>query len=408
MSKYTKPQNKKSHYARKLQPRKPSRHQKLYEAARISLGLDRSPRSKKRAIARLPLFASHPLTRRSRRHKAAHRRLIFTLRARRKQRTLPRRRVSRRTAATLFFRRKLRPLIPCVSPSHAPHSSLSTGKWGVKAQLLIRKCTRTSRPRKKLRWAAKSVVVRHMRALRYTRKQTCSRLVRSRSLAQRIAIRRVFVAQRRILTSRAQRALRRRRRVRPRKRRRYAGKFGKRRRRLERRDKVQFTRFLARGRSRTALRRRVRHGLTAASTSHRQLHYARITAIAGLLSAATSKATAFRADVAAGSALKQHPRLALLLRAQRARRRAWTTRRNFPLLNRRALRRKRLKERKRFREGIAQARSLDAPSAKSRRRRLLHTRKGGRQLLRGGQANPLPQPHVAYRGAPTPPLRRFF
>ena len=402
MSKYTKPQNKKSHYARKLQPRKPSRHQKLYEAARISLGLDRSPRNKKRAVARLPLFASYPLTRRSRRRKAAHRRLIFTLRVRRKQRTLPRRKVSRRTAAVVFFRRRLRSLALRVSPSP------SIGKWGVRAQLLVRKRTRTGRPRKKLRRAAKGVVVRHMRALRCTRKRTCSRLVRSRSLAQRIAIRRIFVAQRRILTSRAQRALRRRRRVRPRKRRRYMGKFGKRRRRLERRDKVQFTRFLARGRSRTALRPRVRHGLVAASASRRQSHYARATAVAGLLSVAASKAIAFRAGVAAGSVLKQHPRLALLLRAQRFRRRAWTARRNSPLLSRHALRCKRLKERKRFREGIAQARSLDALSAKSRRRHLLHTRKRERKLLRGDQAHPLPRPHVSYRGAPTPPLRRFF
>jgi len=160
-----------------------------------------------------------------------------------------------------------------------------------------------------------------MRALRGTRKRTCSRLVRSRSLAQRIAIRRIFVAQRRILASRSQRALRRRRRVRPRKRRRYMGKFGKRRRRLERRDKVQFARFLARGRSRAALRRRARHGLIAASASRRRAHYARVTAVAGLFSAATSKAITFRTGVAAGSALKQHPRLALLLCAQRFRRR---------------------------------------------------------------------------------------
>jgi len=151
MNKYTKPQNKKSHYARNLQPRKPSRHQKLYEAARISLGLDRSPRNKKRAVARLPLFASYPLTRRSRRRKAAHRRLISTLRARRKQRALPRRRVSRRTAAVVFFRRRLRSLSPHASPSPTRCPAPIIGKWGVRSQLLVRKRARTSRPRKKLR-----------------------------------------------------------------------------------------------------------------------------------------------------------------------------------------------------------------------------------------------------------------
>lgn len=232
--------------------------------------------------------------------------------------------------------------------------------------------------------------------------------MRSRSLAQRVAVRRVFIAQRKILIARSQRALRRRRRVRPRKRRRYAGKFGKRRRRLERRDKVQFTRFLARRQSRTALRRHVRRGLVTVSALRRQLRYTRVAAVAGLLSASAPNVVAFRAGAAAGAVLKQRPRLALLLRAQRFRQRMRAIGHKFPLLNRRVLRRKRSKERKKFRENIVRARSLGTLGTKSQRQHLLRARKGIRQLVRASRAEPLPQSHVMHRGAPTPPLRRFF
>lgn len=232
--------------------------------------------------------------------------------------------------------------------------------------------------------------------------------MRSRPSAQRAAVRRVFIAQRKIRAARSLRALRRRRRVRPRKRRRYAGKFGKRRRRLERRDKVQIARLLARRQPRAALRRHVRHGLATVSVLRRQLRYTRVAAVAGLFSISTPNVVAFRAGVAAGAVLKQRPHLALLLRAQRFRQHMRVNRRRCPLLNRRALRRKRLKERKKFRDSIVQTRSLDILGAKARRRHLLRSRKRSRQLLQLGQAKPLPQLYIAPRAAAVPPLRRFF
>lgn len=74
-----------------------------------------------------------------------------------------------------------------------------------------------------------------------------------------LAQRRVFLAQRRAAVYRTKRALKRRmRRVRPKTRFRYFGVFGKRRRRVERRDRLQLMRFVAASRRRAALRCKAR------------------------------------------------------------------------------------------------------------------------------------------------------
>lgn len=82
------------------------------------------------------------------------------------------------------------------------------------------------------------------------------------------AQRRVFLAQRRVYTYRTRRGLKRRvRRVRPKTRFRYFGIFGKRRRRAERRDRLQLMRLATASRRRAALRYRARLAQAAAVAS---------------------------------------------------------------------------------------------------------------------------------------------
>jgi len=148
------------------------------------------------------------------------------------------------------------------------------------------------------------------------------RTLRAQAHLQRSALfsgqRRVFLAQRRIGAARKQRALKRRlRRIRPKTRFRYFGVFGKRRRRVERRDRLQLMRLAAATRRRVALRQKARTWLTKVRKGALHVQRALLCNLAQASHSASAATFTQRLRLLRGAALK---RLSLVTRRYQRRR----------------------------------------------------------------------------------------
>ena len=226
------------------------------QSRRFSLGLDRSQvkgkhrrrRQSRKDHLRTRVYALR-LTRRSRR-----RRQKLTLKSRLRLRR-------RRTAvAARYYARRLADRFL----SKLPRKRLRNRRVSVRGLRRLHRAYRRTQFRKQNHNTTK----RHKKPLlalaQNTGGERIRRYKRSRLDAHRFALRRVRVAQRAISHAKAQRVLRKRRkRLRLRTRFRYRGLFGKRRRRVERRDRALIFRHVTKATRKRAVRAHTRRALTA-------------------------------------------------------------------------------------------------------------------------------------------------
>lgn len=229
----------------------------------------------------------------------------------------------------------------------------------------------------------------HTTRLVRARMRACRRSLRSWPRSLDIARRRIFLAQRRSVTTQLRRAARRRaRRVNPRKRRRYSGKFGKRRRRIERRDNIQLARRVACSRPRAALRRGGRHAVIVATNVQRGYYARNVTVLRHLLSPEPAPA-AYRIGFVVNTAIKRTFRLLNMFRGRRDRQCSRMVKHEASTFNRHAIRSMRLRERKRQKERLMKLLALGNRHDRPQLQSVLRRKGWARQLIRSRQSRSL-------------------